>query len=127
MGAGYGVPLLTQKDERDKRRHGRVRCTGAMSDLGRILDLSVSGARLACKRKPALHVGDERELTIEATTPFRARVRVVWVKQLGFFRREIGVEFMARDEALTAALTDLLKASMFNHTLERLELDRQTA
>lgn len=79
--------------------------------LGRVVDLSRAGMRIACESKPPVEIGQRG--AIKLTSPDGALPltgRVVWIRRAGGWRSkkyEIGVEFVAMTDPLTQAVEQL--------------------
>ncbi len=79
----------------DRRSPGRLPQEDLVCDLGPILDLSIGGMRVLCKRRL------EGSLKIRLWAfQFYMNLdgQVVWTKHLGFRRHEIGVQFLNVDD-----------------------------
>ena len=91
-------PLRGMKRETnlsDRRTPARLQQEDLVSDLGPILDLSIGGMRVLCKRR--------REGLLKVRLwafQFYMNLdgQVVWTKHLGFRRHEIGVQFLNIDD-----------------------------
>ncbi len=79
----------------DRRTPARLPQESLVCDLGPILDLSIGGMRVLCKRRR------EGSLKIRLWAfQFYMNLdgQVVWTKHLGFRRHEIGVQFLNVDD-----------------------------
>ncbi len=79
----------------DRRTHARLSQESLVCDLGPVLDLSIGGLRVLCKR---CHDGP---MTIRLSAfefDMNLDGQVVWTRHLGFRRYEIGVEFLNVDD-----------------------------
>ena len=91
-------PLRGMKRETnlsDRRTPARLPQEDLVSDLGPILDLSIGGMRVLCKRRR------EGSLKIRLWAfQFYMNLdgQVVWTEHLGFRRHEIGVQFLNIDD-----------------------------
>lgn len=91
-------PLRGMKRETnlsDRRTPARLPQEDLVSDLGPILDLSIGGMRVLCKRRL------EGSLKVRLWAfQFYMNLdgQVVWTKHLGFRRHEIGVQFLNIDD-----------------------------
>ncbi len=98
-------PLRGMKRETnlsDRRTPARLQQESLVCDLGPILDLSIGGMRVLCKRR--------REGPLELRLwAFQFSMsldgQVVWTKQLGFRRHEIGVQFLNVDDDTSKILS----------------------
>ena len=79
----------------DRRTPARLQQEDLVSDLGPILDLSVGGMRVLCKRNRA---GPLKVRLWAYEFSMNLDGQVVWTKHLGFRRHEIGVQFLNIDD-----------------------------
>jgi hypothetical protein len=79
----------------ERRRHGRVRCEGVACSLGRVVDVSASGAKVEMRGRPAFAQGELFTMTIhaEVTGPFALQARIVWTRKVGLFKHHAGLCF----------------------------------
>lgn len=75
----------------ERRGSGRRRQAMLLSSLGPVLDLSLGGARIA-SRKP--RSGDCRLILITEDGPVAVDAQAVWSKRTGFWRYEVGLQFV---------------------------------
>jgi hypothetical protein len=81
------------RNNANKRRFGRLRCSMAHSMMGEIVDLSAGGMRVRGKTRPK-H-GEIVETTIlTAQGPLVVKAMVKWTKRVRLFWFEIGLEFV---------------------------------
>lgn len=77
----------------NRRSAGRVRCEGVTCAWGKLLDASATGARLISRR--SLKPGDIGVLEIEGPDRrFRVRAKIVWSRKRGWWKHEVGVQFV---------------------------------
>ncbi|HRJ48947.1 MAG TPA: PilZ domain-containing protein [Phycisphaerales bacterium] len=112
-------PLSTPGSNR--RRHGRIRCEGVTCSIGKVLEISASGARIRAAMGKARE-GDETTIEILGLEgPIRLGVRVMWVVDDGVADGErcsmAGLAYTALGDAQRRALADLARASASNPTL----------
>ena len=91
-------PLRGMKRETnlsDRRTPARLPQEDLVSDLGPILDLSIGGMRVLCKRR---REGSLKVRLWAFQFYMNLDAQVVWTKHLGFRRHEIGVEFLNIDD-----------------------------
>ncbi len=120
-------PQLTKHNKND-RKCGRVRCQWTHCDLGDIRDLSLTGMRVGCRRKPAAEVGAKLSVIIDGhDDKFDVTGKVVWKKKEGWFRWTIGVEFEELSPAARKGLALLARASLSNDTLAIQDRVRKSA
>ena len=96
----------TVSQERENRRHGRLRTEGAASSLGTVLDLSASGMKVFRKGVPPVQEGET--FRIEVRTDCEAlpvNVIVRRITKVGRRRFEYGLEFIEMTDADRARLT----------------------
>lgn len=95
------------------RRRSRVHTVLLRCFLGEIVDLSQTGMRVRCRRKPRMERHAKRlasPITIEgAHESLSIRVRPVWVRSVGFLHHEIGLAFVDPTSEQSAALTRLAR------------------
>ena len=88
---------------RDGRRvKGRLPQEGLDCNLGPVLDLSLGGVRVLCKRPR------EGDLTVHLDgfdITLKLQAKVVWTTRHGFRRHEMGLEFMHVDEEIARILS----------------------
>ena len=106
--------LISFRDEdlsSNRRRPGRIRCERLRCLGGRVLDLSVTGARLEIRAFRGPATGERREVVFETafglSSPFTVIVR--WARRIGRFRHEIGVEFEGLDENRHRQLAEIAR------------------
>ncbi len=91
-------PLRGMKRETnlsDRRTPARLQQEDLVSDLGPILDLSIGGMRVLCKRR---REGSLKVRLWAFQFYMNLDGQVVWTKHLGFRRHEIGVQFLNIDD-----------------------------
>jgi hypothetical protein len=97
----------SQEPAKRPPRRGRVAVELAQCSLGEIRNLSPSGLRARYKGSRAnLPKVDER-FDMDLPTPdgpAAVRVRVAWIKRVGFRKHDIGLHFVAVDERSAALL-----------------------
>jgi PilZ domain len=88
-----------------------VRVLGFESSLGSIADISASGVRILTRSAATVPVG--RTIAVVLETPrgtVEVEARVVWWKQAGWFRHEVGLEFESLTAEARGAIADLAKS-----------------
>lgn len=99
----------------NRRRYGRVRCSGLGCTMGNVLDLSPGGARIAVRGRLSHHVGDEAMvgLTGHDQSVCSVVARVVGIREIrrGLFgmHREVRLSFTALSDDVTAAIRGLAR------------------
>jgi hypothetical protein len=98
------------------RRHGRVLCQEIRCSVGDVLDLSASGMRVRTRfRLP--DGGESFVVTVESPDgPIAILCRVRWLKRVGIFMREAGLEFFEVGPKSRAILNELARRSAYNET-----------
>ena len=92
----------------NQRRHGRVVCDLLTCGLGRVIDFSASGMRVLYRGISALEVGQVVELRLQGVQVSQLLMaRIVRAEKAGFWRWQIGLEFIEVTPQITAALTVL--------------------
>jgi hypothetical protein len=124
----FELPPQLTKNDKNARKCGRVRCQLTHCDLGEILDLSVTGMRVACRKKPAADVGATLSVIIDGhEDKFDVTGKLVWKKKVGWFKWIIGVEFEELMPGAKKGLTLLARASINNDTIAVRERGRPAA
>lgn len=94
------------------RRHGRVVISRVRTDLGEILDVSASGARVR-RRGGAPEIGSEFDCEISSSSgPIRVRSRAIWVHRVGIDEHDVGLEFLELTPTARAALIEIVHESI---------------
>lgn len=104
----------------EKRTNGRLRTSKVSSNFGDVQDISSSGCRVCCKKKPALDVGAgvRIEMTSEdISLSFAAEV--MWVRVMPDCTYNVGLKFTGSEPGRTAQLLDLLRNGVANEGLTR--------
>ncbi len=128
MTQSFEMPPQLTATQKNARRAGRVRCQWTLCNLGDVLDVSSTGMRVNCRRKPAAPVGSKVAAVIEGHDgPFDVSGKLVWKKKSGFFRWMIGVEFDELTPAAKKGLSLLARASLSNDTIAAQDRVRRSA
>lgn len=119
------LPFQFRGDHDDEgsqqRTSGRLHVEGLTCDRGRIIDLSVRGMRVRCKR--GWIVGQRREVTLASPrVRLRLPARCVWARRDGFFSWTVGLAF---DGATPDQLRDVAELALIHAA--RLESGRRAA
>ena len=76
----------------DRRNSGRLVCQDIVTSLGRVIDISAGGFRVAARRKPWVAVGAAYECTVHSPLgSFTVPTRVMRVERKGIGRYDIGL------------------------------------
>jgi hypothetical protein len=128
MGNSFELPPQLTSTPKNARRAGRVRCQWTHCNLGEVLDISSTGMRVLCKRRPAADVGSVLAAVIDGLDgPVDVAGKVIWKKKVGFFRWQIGVEFGDLLPASRKGLALLARASLANDTIAVQDHARKSA
>ena len=121
-------PQLTKTRDSNARRGGRVRCQWTHCNLGEILDLSITGMRVACRRKPAADVGSHIAVNVEGGDgTFDVSGKIVWKKKAGLFKWTVGIEFDELTPAARKGLTFLARSALSNDSIAIQDRMRKSA
>lgn len=103
--------------DNNARRHGRLMTQDVGCSLGTILDLSASGLRIRSSQgSPA--IGEIVGVTLTANDEvFIFTCATRWVRRAGFFKHEVGLEFLNLSETDRRTLTTLARACAHNETV----------
>lgn len=95
--------------ETNRRRPGRVRCERLQCRGGRVLDLSMTGARLIVGSVTRPRRGQRRTVVFKAAMGESVAFPAVicWVRGRGFLRWEVGVQFERLDDLRLAQLKEM--------------------
>lgn len=102
---GHGNP-----DGIERRKTGRLRCSGLACSLGEVTDLCASGMRVRSTRPLALPAGTSVTLTADDLS-LTVRARVAWARQVGRKSYEAGVEFLNLDGDQRKMLAEIARSS----------------
>lgn len=128
MAHSFEMPPQLTSPQKNARRAGRVRCQWTLCNLGEVLDISSTGMRVNCRRKPAADVGAKVAAVVEGHDgAFDVSGKLVWKKKAGMFRWHIGVEFDELSPASKKGLAILARSSLSNDTIAVQERSRRSA
>lgn len=97
----------------NKRQKGRIRAEMLQTSLGQAIDLSESGVKL--ERKGSFKLAPGATILISLNTPQRnltCPARVAWVRKVGWFRSQVGLQFLDESETFRRSLRELCAACM---------------
>ncbi len=106
---------IHQRDEDasgDSRRRGRLRCEDLTSNLGEVQDLSASGLRILGRRSDCPDL--EASVDVRLAGPgghVDVACRVVWIRTVGFNRRELGLAFVDPGQGTRQEIAELARAT----------------
>ncbi len=90
------------------RRQPRYQTHGLTCALGDVIDLSATGMRVSCRRKPAVRRGDVLDFSIRAGSQRISLLgRVAWTRRASWRAHRIGVEFLSIRPGVAEALVEL--------------------
>ncbi|VAX39349.1 hypothetical protein MNBD_PLANCTO03-134 [hydrothermal vent metagenome] len=100
-----------QECDANRRRPGRVVCEKLRCRSGRVVDLSVTGAKLSLRSWIAPRKGKRRTLSFQTLMgeTDRFSCRVMWSRRCGLLRYEVGVEFVDITAQQKAQLTEIAR------------------
>lgn len=90
------------------RHADRYQTHGLTCDIGEIVDLSSTGMRVSCPRRPAVSRGDVVNFSIRAATQkLSVMGRVAWTRRNGIRSHSLGVQFFNLKSGVGDALVEL--------------------
>jgi hypothetical protein len=90
------------------RRAKRLRTDALKCDFGDVVDISSTGMRVQCPRKPPVKVGQVFEVRIQSdNNAIKVRAQTVWVRRHGLRSYQVGMHFVKANRSLTAAVESL--------------------
>ncbi|MHC4908211.1 MAG: DnaJ domain-containing protein [Planctomycetota bacterium] len=108
------------------KRDERVTNSAVKCDLGEVVDLSVSGVRLALKSKPAAKVGARVRLRIMSSgQSLRLQGQVRWIRRHGIKCYHIGLKFIDVKKSTRVVLQSLNQYGFID--LDRLRRESASA
>jgi hypothetical protein len=96
----------------NKRKRNRVNVVLLECDLGELLDLSLTGMRLRCKRRQIVSEGGSPislMLRVNGAEDVVVKARAIWSKRCGITSHEVGLEFVDLDARQMAAISRLAR------------------
>lgn len=110
------------------RRNARVRIRMIRSNLGELRDLSMGGAKLACRGLFSPGQGSLVRLVIDGMDgDVEVDAVVKWGRRTGMFSHEIGLEFREVSPKVKAALALVARSAPQNEVFGRAEERRLSA
>lgn len=90
------------------RQHERFQTHGLACALGDVVDLSASGMKVTCRKKPAVRRGDVLEFSIRSGSQKVSLVgRVAWTRRASWREHRVGVQFIGVKPGVAEALVEL--------------------
>jgi hypothetical protein len=84
-------PLTPDSSDSDKRKSGRLGLEMLKCQYGPIINLSVGGMRISCRRIPF----DVEQIVLTGVgNPIMLKARLAWHKRVGLFKHEVGFQFV---------------------------------
>ena len=104
----------------EKRGSGRLRCSKVTCSLGAVCDLSASGARIACRKKPTIDVGGTVtiELSIEEQS-VSMPAKVIWIRVQEDCSFQLGLRFEDMDPLRKRQLIGVVQTGLDSEGLTR--------
>jgi hypothetical protein len=97
-------------DKDPRRRATRHKTESLSCDLGRVVDLSTQGMRVACTGKPPLQTGQSGKVKLRIPEGAIAVMgRAVWSRRTGFRKYEMGLEFLNVKRSVQLALESIAR------------------
>lgn len=128
MANSFELPPQLTAHNKNARRSGRVRCQWTHCSLGSVEDISATGMRVICRRKPAAEKGSRLAAIVEGLDgEFDISGRIVWKKKVGFFRWEMGIEFDEVTPEARKGLALLARSALTNDSLATRDRMRKSA
>lgn len=104
----------SQYDTDGRRRSGRLEQEAVRCQLGPVVNLSVGGMRVVCRKVPR---GEMDIILYGPDEPTKVRARVAWWKRTGLFKYEAGFQFLDVDETMARKLTSLASSGRRRRTM----------
>jgi hypothetical protein len=101
-------PAGGKNEHIDRRKAGRLRCSGLVCSLGEVADLCASGMRVRSTRPIALATGGDITLTADDLT-LTLKGRIAWSRQMGRKSYEAGLEFVGLDGEQRKTLAEIAR------------------
>ncbi len=102
----------------NKRRKGRIRADMLQTNIGAAVDLSETGVRIQSPRDIGLEPGTAVLLTLKVPSrEISCPAKVCWKRKVGWFKTEMGLEFLDRSETFTRSLRELSSMCMDLRTI----------
>ncbi len=93
------------------RRAGRILCEDVMCSLGTGINISASGARVRCSRRPPAR-GRKFELGVAwGESSMNVMAVVCWTRKISLFKSEAGVQFLDLTEQQKRLLNEIARST----------------
>ncbi len=90
------------------RQHTRYQTHGLACELGEVVDLSASGMKISCHRKPVVKRGDVLEFSLRSGSQRVSLLgRVAWTRRASWHEHRVGVQFIGVKHGVADALVEL--------------------
>lgn len=104
----------------ENRSNGRIRCAKATTSLGAVVDMSASGVRVACKKKPKVEVGEIVRLELKAEDrSITLPACVVWVRIQHDCTYQAGLKFEKLDALRKKQIVEIIRIGVDSDGLSR--------
>ncbi len=102
--------MLRFNCEHDQRRQGRLKCRMLRCSLGDVIDLSPAGMRVHRRGLRLVKPNETIHVTLyhPVEGDLRLKSRIAWVNKTGFWRQQIGLDFLDLSLELQAALSHIV-------------------
>lgn len=128
MPNSFELPPQLTAQNKNARKSGRVRCQWTHCSLGVVEDISATGMRVICRRRPAAENGARLAAIVEGLDgEFDVSGRIVWKKKIGFFKWEMGIEFDEVTPEARKGLALLARSALTNDSLATRDRMRKSA
>lgn len=111
MGKGWlSKSGKSRKPGVERRRSERLATNTLSCKFGEVADISITGMKIRCQKKPPIKVGQYLEAKLESNSHrLPVSVQVIWIRRKGFKGYEVGVKFVNIKKSLQAAIESLGK------------------
>jgi len=91
---------------RNSRRAGRLPQDTLACNLGIVLDISAGGMRVLCSKMPPRRT---EIVLLGHNLPGPLVAEITWYKRVGFFKREVGMQFVNVTPQIANCLTSIAR------------------
>lgn len=104
----------------EKRNNGRLRTSKVSSNFGDVQDVSASGCRVCCKKKPTINLGESVRIELSsADISLSLPAEVMWIRVMPDCTHNVGLRFTGNEPGRSAQLLELLRNGVANEGLTR--------